>query len=381
MAMKAENLFWTEATGWNVPRRALPDAQLALLFASRAQLESATCVNALKARFPKAQIVGCSTSGQMRDSEVSDETATAMLLEFARTTILVAAEPAAAKNQSFNVGAALACKLAKPGLRSILVVSDGLHVNGSAVIAGLRSVVGDGVILTGGLAGDGVNFTKTLVLASGVAKDQIAAIGFYGEALIVGHGCAGGWDEFGPKRKITKSAGNVLSELDGTPALQLYKSYLGDEAEGLPGAALLYPLLLTDPENSAHTVVRTILAVDEANSAMTFAGDMPEGWSAQLMRGNFDRLAEGAAEAASTAMKVQPRSQSDVAAILISCVGRRILMGENIIDEVLATQSALGPDVHSIGFYSYGEIAPHAVSGFCELHNQTMTVTTLAEAL
>jgi len=114
--------------------------------------------------------------------------------------------------------------------------------------------------------------------------------------------------------------------------------------------------------------------------SMTFAGDVPQGWTAQLMRGNFDRLAEGAADAARQARTGLDASEQDPRfSILVSCIGRRLLMGQRASDETEAAGLELGTTTPRLGFYSYGEISPHAKSGVCGLHNQTMTVTTFAE--
>jgi hypothetical protein len=198
----------------------------------------------------------------------------------------------------------------------------------------------------------------------------------------IGHGSAGGWDQFGPRRRVTRSSGNVLYELDGEPALDLYERYLGEDAKGLPSTALLFPLRVYDPARPDHDIVRTILAVDHVARSMTFAGDVPEGWIAQLMRGNFDRLAAGAAKAARDAQtQIDATSHGgDELALLVSCIGRRLLMGQNTLDEVEAAGAELGQQVKRIGFYSYGEISPHRASGMSQLHNQTMTITTISEA-
>jgi hypothetical protein len=270
----------------------------------------------------------------------------------------------------------------RPDLKSIFVLCDGLHINGSDLVAGILSSIGPEVTVTGGLAGDGTHFQDTLVGAGKVPGPQrIAAIGFYGSAISIGHGSAGGWDEFGPKRKITKSESNVLFTLDDQPALDLYERYLGEEAKGLPGTALLYPLLVANPANPRHAVVRTVHGINRDDRSMTFAGSIPQGWSAQLMRGHFDNLAEGAASAARQASHFRRNPGSDAVAIMVSCIGRRILMGQSVIDEIAEVEANIGGRVNNIGFYSYGEISPHAASGMCELHNQTMTVTTIAEAV
>jgi len=274
--------------------------------------------------------------------------------------------------------------LAAPGLVAIFVLSDGLNVNGSELVAGIGGAVGEQVTITGGLAGDGSEFQETLVAGDCAPRRHlVAAVGFYGPAIRFGHGNAGGWDEFGPRRQITRSAGNVLFELDGEPALDLYERYLGeDDAKGLPGSALLFPLRIFNGERPDHDIVRTVLAVDRAARSMTFAGDVPEGWTAQLMRGNFDRLAGGAAKAGRRAADTIGASGhgGDQIAILVSCIGRRLLMGQHTMDELEAAGAEIGLHVPRIGFYSYGEISPHLLSGVCQLHNQTMTVTTIAEA-
>ncbi len=209
----------------------------------------------------------------------------------------------------------------------------------------------------------------------------MTAVGFYGDHIQVGHGSKGGWDKFGPERQVTKSSGNVLYQLDGRPALELYKEYLGERASGLPATGLLFPLAIRTSQTEGKVLVRTILAVDEATQSMTFAGDIPEGVFAQLMRANFDRLIQGASEAATLTINSHNSlpSNSPTLCIAISCVGRRLVLGERSEEEVEAALEILPKGSRQIGFYSYGEISPYQ-SGTCDLHNQTMTLTTITEA-
>ena len=209
-------------------------------------------------------------------------------------------------------------------------------------------------------------------------QGSIVALGLYGDRLRVGYGSLGGWDSFGPERLITRSRGNVLYELDGTSALQLYKTYLGEHAQGLPATALLFPLSLRTQENT-EPVVRTILSVDEDEQSMTFAGDLPQGGYARLMKANFDRLIDGATGAARTsAAAIGSASPADLA-ILISCVGRKLVLKQRIEEEVESVREVLGEHPALAGFYSYGEISPFTPGARCELHNQTMTITTFSE--
>ncbi|MEM9775302.1 MAG: FIST C-terminal domain-containing protein, partial [Chloroflexota bacterium] len=236
------------------------------------------------------------------------------------------------------------------------------------------------VTITGGLAGDGTAFEQTWVLNNeGIHQNLIHAVAFYGDAISIGHGSKGGWDIFGPERRITKSEANTLYELDGKPALELYKTYLGERAAGLPGTALLFPLALRESADDEKSVVRTILSVDEETQSMTFAGDVPVGHRAQLMKANFERLIDGAADAALKTVS-DAKTDQPVLSIAISCVGRRLVLGERTEEELEATIDALPDGSEQVGFYSYGEISPYA-SGSCDLHNQTMTLTTIAEKM
>jgi len=386
--MRVTQLSWSEAAGWGVVPTDFIHADLVFFFGGRQALACGARYRELRAMFPDAHILGCSTGGQIRNDDVIDNEIAVAAITFAATTLRAACEQAASPDSSRSCGELIGKALAAADLVGIFVLSDGLSVNGSELVAGIAAAVGKGVSVTGGLAGDGADFRQTLAGADRPPHEQmVAAVGFYGPAIRIGHGSAGGWDEFGPRRCITRSQGNMLFEFDGEPALDLYERYLGDEARGLPGSGLLFPLRIFDPERPDHDIVRTILAVDRDTRSMTFAGDVPEGWTAQLMRGNFDRLAAGAAMAARQAAVGLRKSHAsdqiagDQIAILVSCIGRRLLMGQYTADELEAVGAELGPGIPRLGFYSYGEISPHRVSGVCELHNQTMTVTTIAETL
>jgi hypothetical protein len=366
----------------------LAAAQLVLVFAGPATWRDERWLAELRAWCPAAQLLGCSTAGEIAGTEVTDDSVVATAVTFAGTQVRSHAVPHSGTEVSFKTGCALADGLpaivpaldghGEVPLKHVFVLSDGLHVNGSDFVRGLTEKLPAGVTLTGGLAGDGARFAETRVLWNGRAADRtVAAVGFYGHRLQVGCGSLGGWDPFGPERVITRSKGNVLYEFDGQSALGLYKKYLGEHAAGLPATGLLFPLSLrTGPDETP--VVRTILAIDEKEQSMTFAGDVPEGAYARLMKANFDRLIDGAVGAASTGFAALGRQPPDLA-LLISCVGRKLVLQQRIEEEVEGVRDTLGSAVTLAGFYSYGEISPFTPGAKCELHNQTMTITTLRE--
>lgn len=353
-------------------------ADLVLAFGARHEIEKPDWLTELRRRHPAAKIVGCSTAGEVSGTNVLDGSVVCTGIKFDNTGVSSAQVLVKASEDSRDAGRRLANSIDHRDLVHAFVLSDGLKVNGSELVKGLTEALPGDVTVTGGLAGDDDRFEKTIVVWNEEAlTSNVAIVGFYGESLRVGYGSLGGWDPFGPERLITRSAGNVLYELDSKSALGLYKTYLGAQAAGLPATGLLFPLALRDDE-SQTAVVRTILAVDDAAQSMTFAGDMPEGARARLMKANFDRLIDGAAGAARTSYEALGTSNAELA-ILISCVGRKMVLKQRVEEEVEGVRDIVGKKAVMTGFYSYGEISPFTPSARCELHNQTMTVTTFAE--
>jgi len=380
--MRAKPMLWSPRTGWTLNSAEPVETSLVLYFGAHETLAHGAHYDEMRGMFPSAHILGCSTGGQIYGDNISDDEIVAAAIAFDATRLKLRRHEIGDPSQSRECGEAIGRALAAEDLAGVFVLSDGLNVNGTALVAGIAGAIGAKIPVTGGLAGDGPYFRETLVGGDCAPRTRtVAAIGFYGSAIRVSHGSAGGWDPFGPRRRVTKSAGNVLFELDDKPALDLYERYLGpEESEGLPGAALLFPMRIHDAADPDSAVVRTVLAVDRDARSMTFAGDVPQGWVAQLMHGNFDRLAAGAAEAARQARAgLDGGVGAPQLSVLVSCIGRRLLMGQQTVAETEAAGAELGADTMRLGFYSYGEICPHAKSGLSGLHNQTMTITSFAE--
>ena len=381
--MRTQQHLWKKDSGWDffelTPN--LP-ASLVLVFGGSDAVRDNLLWKQIRDRYPGALIVSCSTGGEIHDRDVFDDSLSVTAINFDATEVAAAEADVAACGTSYAVGEKLAGQFKRDGLAAMFLLSDGTQVNGSELIRGIRAKVGEHVVLTGGLAGDGARFHQTYVgLNRPGEPGKVAAIGFYGNAIQVRHGSYGGWDIFGPERRITRADNNVLYELDGKPALDLYIRYLGDDAKALPGSALLFPLQIYPAGRPEKAIVRTVVGIDADKRTMIFAGDVPTGYCARLMRGNFDNLIEGAATAAQQTKKddITRTLQGDRLGILVSCIGRKLLLGQRTGEEVEAVSDVLGPDAKLAGFYSYGEVSPHAATGFTELHNQTMTITTICE--
>ncbi|MEP6779351.1 MAG: FIST N-terminal domain-containing protein [Gemmatimonadaceae bacterium] len=376
--MRSNYQVWTSQLGWRMADTSADiTPNLIVAFGAGEALSSTSALHELRDANPDAFIVSVSSAGEIADDQVLDNSIVALRMQFERTGICAALVAFEYDETSDETARRLAQQIDKTDLAHVLVFSDGLNANGSALVTGLVQHLPANVSVTGGLAADGDRFERTCVgLGATVAPRQVVAIALYGKALRVGFGSVGGWQAFGPVRLITKSHNNVLFELDGEPALALYKRYLGDAANELPASALLFPLALIRDDGN-EPLVRTILAVNESDNSMTFAGDVPDGARVQLMRASFDSLVDGAEQAALAAR--DQLGVDAVAVMLVSCVGRKLVLKQRVEDELVGVRRILGSKPVIAGFYSYGEITPLKRDGPCKLHNQTMTITAFAE--
>ena len=384
--MIIETFTYKNGVGWSV--NCFPeldsDSTLVLAFCASEFLKNTSALTELNNAYPHSCVTGCSTAGEIYRDIISDHSISVAVIKFEKSAVALVEENIQNVSYSFEAGKNLATKLKriqlekKENLKSVIVFSNGLTINGSMLVEGLKQNLPHTVIVTGGLAGDGNRFKETWVLKNDLPNtSSVVAIGLYGESIEIGYGSQAGWDPFGPERVMTRSEGNILYEIDGQPALALYKKYLGDRAQDLPASGLLFPLAIRDNTLSEKQVVRTILSVNEDNQSITFAGDIPQGWYGQLMKADHDRLIEGASLAGQLANSQIPAPKKSLN-IAISCVGRRLVLGERSEEEVEATLDMLSKDSDLIGFYSYGEISPSGLNS-CDLHNQTMTVTSISE--
>ena len=378
--MQTQQLQYTQQK-WNTQNTTVgfeaEKAQLVIVFGSRELIEEQIIFDSIKSKFAKAAIVSCSTAGEIINESVYDESVIVTAIQFEKAIVKSIKTSISEHSNSYETGKYLFDSLNADDLSGLFVISDGTKINGSELVNGLNIHNHKQLPITGGLAGDAARFEKTAVGLNHVAKEgNIVAVGFYGNKVQIGHSSLGGWDEFGKERIITKSDKNVLYEIDEAIALDLYKEYLGPYAEELPGSALLFPLSLRI-DSADQNLVRTILSINEADKTMTFAGNLPEGSKVRFMKANFEKLINASATAAQKSFNKSEKAPE--LAILISCVGRKLILQERTEDEVIAAKKIFGPATCVTGFYSYGEISPFNPLSKCELHNQTMTITTFTE--
>ena len=347
-----------------------------LVFTSRSNMESAEWLKVVQKQYPEADVISCSTSGEVYFSELTHEAITGMAVSLEKTHFAIHSAKLAEQEGSFELGKSLANQFSTKDLKHVLLFGDGWLVNGSDLVQGMYASLGKEVSISGGLAGDGANFSKTLVgLNDDIDQRMAVAIGFYGDALKVGFGGHGGWSELGEAYEVTESEGREILKLGNEHSLPLYKQFLGDDADGLPGSALLYPVAVWLP-GAEDYVVRTVFNTDEFDQSITLGEPTPQGARLQFMRARFDDLlngVKGAAEEALTHLGEQPEM-----ALMVSCIGRKLLFNQQIDQEIEETHQILGPQTPIGGFYSYGEICP-VQKDLAALHHQMLTLTVFAE--
>ncbi|NQZ52672.1 MAG: FIST C-terminal domain-containing protein [Piscirickettsiaceae bacterium] len=356
----------------------LPDADWVLVFGSVKRFKERNFGQILQDRYPNAQLMGCTTSGEIADDGVHDDSIQITAMKWEKSTLKFVAKPIPSMAQSFALGAQIAEELDGTDLKGIFVLSDGLHVNGSDLVEGLQSVLPDTPI-TGGLAGDGAAFTQTFLLHGTKIHDKIVtAVGIYGKDAMMTSGALGGWKPYGPPRKVTHSVHNVVYALDDKPALPLYKMYIGYYAKELPASGLNFPFAIMS-EDKNISVIRTLLSIDGKDNSLTFAGNIAQGSTVRFLKSDHDKLVDGASDAAQQIINKNINPNDTAIAICVSCVGRKLVMADQVSDEVFAVQRLLGVKTGITGFYSNGEICSGEDDAHSQLHNQTMTIAYLSE--
>lgn len=377
--MKTRNIQFKENKWHNIESDDNDTIDVLLVFTGVNLIENNNILSFLASTFKNAQIISATTAGEINQTNVEDNSIICSAIHFEKTPIETAVDNLKNYKNSFEFGVNLGKKLNKENLTHIFMLSDGNLVNGDDLLTGIKSEIGDNIQISGGIAGDGDRFQKTYVgLNENYKEGNVVLMGLYGKHIHVGTGKKAGWDVFGPEKTITKSDGNFLHEIDGENALDMYKTYLGRYAKELPASALLFPISIKTEDHNFF-IVRTILSIDNENKIMKFAGNVPEGSTIRFMKSNFDRLVLAASEAGIAACENLGNNITPEFAIIVSCVGRKLVLSNRIEEEVEAAVECFPNTTNVIGFFSYGEISPQKEDHISYLHNQTITITTFSE--
>ncbi len=336
---------------------------------------------ALTEYFPGIRRIGCSSAFAISSAGLEQSNCVVTAVRFDASSIIEASVRLASKEGSFDAGKRLGASLPRDGLRAVLLLGQGVKIRGSALLAGINEALETVVPVVGGLASRKEGYYQTWVLdESGCGSETIVALGLYGNSLRFGFGVHGGWSPFGPARKVTRCEGNVLYELDGEPALDVYRRYLGDYARDLPTVGHFFPFAMLDGNHEEIGLIRSMLAVDEKTGGLRFGDEVIPDSYLRMMHANTDKLVGGVETAAEAARRMIGGGDSYHGLIfMVSCVGRELVMGERVEEEIEVAAEVFGGEVPIAGFYSFGEISPTGEDAACKLHNQTVMVAYIDE--
>jgi hypothetical protein len=272
---------------------------------------------------------------------------------------------------------------------SLLVFPNGMGGDGLKVLEGLQLVLGKDFEITGGYLGDDERFECTYQYYNGVVyKDTIVGLMVMKKkGFRTGVGVRSGFTSIGNSFICTSSEGNVVKEFEHTKALEMYKDFLGEErASRLPAVCLEYPFGIVDrnPVDNTESLfqLRCGLSVDHEKGTISLAASIPEGSEVTLTTASRGDIINGAREAAAQAKKALAGA-TPMAIIMFSCVGRKLVLGRRVQEEVDAVLECIGPDVPLIGFYTYGEIGPidqtRKELSSVKFHNETVVLWVLGK--
>jgi len=339
-----------------------------------------------------ATLVGCSTAGEITtEGPAKRHSVSVMAIQAEGVSFY------AGVGENIAAGATAAGKMAAQTVRSqvpdgkldaFIMLPDVLTGNGADIVRGVLEELGEHFPVVGGAAGDDFEFKKTYqYLQDKVYSGAVVGLGLKG-TFKIGIGVKHGWIPIGMPKKVTKSAGSVLHELDGKPAISIYEEYFGPEQaaelkkETLAKLAITYPLGM-QVAGSDELLIRDPITVD-AGGSITCAAEIPQGSEIRLMIGSREEAVKVAKEAAAKAISELDGS-APKAVIIFNCIARNKLFGERSGEEIVAIQEAVGKDVPLIGFYTYGEQAPLGGEvrniNKCNpaFHNETVVITVLGD--
>jgi hypothetical protein len=360
-----------------------PDVIMAF---SSSELNQNELVHGINEASGKAPLIGCSDAGQITNDGPSQGGIAVMAIK-SDSMKFTPGTGGQIANGAREAGAALAKdisgKIGEP-MKILIMLSDVLKGNGADIVRGAQDVLGQDFLIIGGAAGDDFKFKETSVYYyNQVFPSSIVGAGLSGN-FSFGIGVRHGWTPVGLPKKVTKSNGAVVEEIDGKPAVYLYEEYFGKKAEELRSEplailAITYPLGISI-EGSDELLIRDPITVDD-KGAITCAAEIPQGSDVRLMIGNKDNAIAAAKDAAQKALD-QLKGARPKAVIIFNCIARSKLFGRDAGEEIRAIQSILGVDVPLIGFYTYGEQAP--VGGnisrpFSCFHNETAVILLLGD--
>ena len=341
--------------------------QAGILFAA-CDFDHSLILKQIKQQFPQLELIGGTSSAEI-SSRLGFQQDSLTLMLFCSDEIEITAGIGyrAFQNPRVAVQQAIAQAQSKSGQQMSLCLSfiDGLHLGSSTkIVEAIETELNGKIPVFGGVTADDLKFEQTYQFYQReVCTDAIAMLIFSGK-LLFSAGIGNGWHSLSKPKKVTKAEKNILYEIDGKPALEFYQYYLNDSSPSLK-----YPLAVFE-DHSDRFYLRVPNAYDARSNSIQFFADIAPGATVQIMETNAERILDSSQTSIANALKNYPGTEP-AAAIFFSCATRSNILGTKAAAEYQAISSHLKSACPSIGFYTYGEIAPLQKNGAIFLHHET----------
>jgi hypothetical protein len=356
------------------------DPKLLVAFAS-CEYDLGRLLEAVRSEVGDVQLIGCSTAGEIAASGPGD--AGVVIAAIGGDGIDVATAVAHDASEDLRGAGELAASYAafadKRDHEVLLMLTDGLSGDQQEIVRGAYSVVGAGVPMVGGCAGDNLRMERTFQFyGDRVLSDAVVAAMISSDAPL-GIGVRHGWRRVGEPMLVTSASDNRVHEIEGRPALDVYFERLDvpEEARTDPAVftafASTHPLGLASRSEEHH--VRFISGADFASRSLVSIAEVPSGGLVWAMEGDSESVL-GATDGACADALQDLEGERPLGLIAFDCIARRGVLGPNGISDEISRIAEKGEGAPVAGFYTYGEIArTRGMSGF---HNQTLVVLAVA---
>lgn len=351
-----------------------------------ARFDQAALLHGIRSITHEAPLIGCSTAGEITAEGPAKRSAVVVTVQSDRMTATTGLGERldTAPRQAGEDAARPAARAKPPDPHLFLMFPDGVSGNVAEAIRGVQSVLGLSFPIVGAAAGDDLSFRRTVQYHHGTAHTDSAVGALLSGPIAVGFGARHGWRPLGKPRLVTRAMANVVHELDGQSAVNLYEEYFGQGAEALRRESLarmtiIYPLGMPIPDEEEY-MLRNVLRITPQGN-LVYAGEVPEGSAVRLMMGSKDHALAAARVAAERAMMGLGAKRPRLA-LVFSSASRARLFGRAAGAEIRCIQEVVGLKVPVAGFYGYGELAPLSSDrylGHTYYHNETLVVVTVAE--
>lgn len=323
------------------------------------------------------EVIGATTAGEIRvehEECVFDDSIVAGLLDLPPASYalrLFPADGATSHELGVQVGDWAKAEFERP---AILLMSGGISADGEQILGGVQSRTGQDTPIFGGLAGDGQRFTETYVFTGGeLCGAGVVALALDGNRVDVRGMAASGWHPLGVEKVVTRSEGNVVHTIDGVPALDLYREYLGLTSTGASHEAMALGEAPLQIVRDGYTVLRAAMVADAEARSLTFAGTVPQGARVRFSTSPGPQIAEAALDAM---RRLHAEGAEADALLMFSCAARRFSLGPMAEDEIRPIQELWGAPL--VGLFTYGEIGSIDANR-SDFHNSTCVLVTLRE--